>query len=143
LCQKVVDDIDFVLSQPKEKAAQYLSQRVPVLIGRGRIAEAAESAQKLTELDPQSGGSLYNAACGFALCSEAVFAECDEPSKKERAQADRYAARAIQLLGQCRDTGYFENPENVDWAEKDSDLNSLRKRPEFQSLMQSFGAETP
>jgi len=138
LCQKVVDDLDFVLSQPKAKAVQYLCQRVPVLTGRGRLAEAAESAEKLSELDPHSGGSLYNAACGFALCSDAVCSESGEPSDEERAQADRYAARAIQLLGQCRQAGYFETPEKVDWAQKDSDLDSLRKRPEFQALIQSL-----
>ena len=138
LCQKVVDDLDFVLSQPKAKAVQYLPQRVPVLIGRGRLAEAAESAERLAELDPHSGGSLYNAACGFALCSDAIYAESGEPSDEERAQADRYAARAIQLLEQSRQAGYFATPEEVDWAQKDSDLDSLRKRPEFQALIQSL-----
>jgi len=137
LCQKVVDDIDFVLSQPKEKATEHLYQRVPVLISRGRLAEAVESAEKLAELDPQNGGSLYNAACGFALCFAAGQQEdiASQPSHQQKAQAERHAIRAVQLLEQARSLGYFNDPERTAWLKEDPDFDSLRTRPDFEEWM--------
>ena len=143
LCHKVVEDIDFVLSHPREKAAQYLSQRVPVLISRGRLAEAVESADKLAELDPQNGRSLYNAACGFALCFAAARQEdaTDEPSGEVKGQAERYASRSIRLLEQARAIGYFNDPKRTDWLKEDTDFDSMRKRPEFEEWIRSLGSQ--
>jgi len=143
--EKVVNDIDFVLSQSKEEAIQYLGQRVPVLIARRRVADAAESAAKLAELDAENGGSLYNAACGFALCFAAVRQEAaaDEPPDEQEVSAERYATRSVQLLEQVRSTGYFDDPENIDWLKEDPDFDSLRKRPDFKELVRSLESQEP
>ncbi|MBC8874800.1 MAG: protein kinase [Planctomycetes bacterium] len=108
------------------------------LANQGRHVDAAKAAEELAELDPKNGSYLYNAACGLALCANAVCSDSADARDREGTLADRYAARAVQLLEQSRDAGYHGTPENADWAKEDPDLDSLRKRPEFQAFIQSL-----
>jgi hypothetical protein len=57
----------------------------------------------------------------------------------ERAkQARAYADRAIELLGEAIAKGF----ENAALMQKDTDLASLRSRPDFQQLVQELEAKT-
>jgi serine/threonine-protein kinase len=86
--------------------------------------EAKEVAQASTSMD-----TLYAAACVFALSTAAVQGNAEK--------AEEYAGQAVQLLRQAVAKGF----KNVEHMKKDSDLEPLRSRPDFQELLRDL--ETP
>jgi tetratricopeptide (TPR) repeat protein len=107
------------------------------LLARGQHASAAAAAEELARLATAGVPDFYNAACLAARC--VPLAEKDEElaAEKRREQADTYAARAVALLGEAVKRG-FTDAEKV---RRDSDLSSLRARPEFQKLVQEMAKE--
>jgi serine/threonine protein kinase/Flp pilus assembly protein TadD len=73
----------------------------------------------------------YNVACIYALCSTRV---------QDVAEPDKYPARAVALLRQARETGFFKYPAKVALLKKDSDLDPLRDRADFQMLLAELEA---
>jgi tetratricopeptide (TPR) repeat protein len=120
--QGAVDSLDFALKQPAEQVPQLLYLRAAVLARRGRHAEAAEAANRLAALKPKDGVSLYNAACGFALCVAA---------SDDKALQARYAERSLALLRQAFAAGYTD----VVHIEHDKDLDALRGREDFRAFL--------
>jgi serine/threonine-protein kinase len=89
------------------------------------------------------GKTRYNLACIYSLCS-AVARDDDRLSNDERgALCERYAARAMELLGEARSVGYFDTTGYLEAMNQDRDLDPLRSRPDFQllSLDLAFPAE--
>ena len=64
----------------------------------------------------------YNSAC--------VLARAMSLTKDDSART-RLANRAMELLGQARQTGFFKLPKNVELFKKDTDLDSLRQLKQF------------
>jgi tetratricopeptide (TPR) repeat protein len=104
-------------------------------LGRGRLLrkqrknddalKALQEAVKIGETNPfalDKPHSTYELACALALCSALV----DEPEPKEH-----YAQQAIAALNKAVREGWG----NVAWMEKDPDLDALRGRTEFTSLL--------
>lgn len=77
----------------------------------GRIADGLKMDRKLVRLQPDNATAHYNLACSLAL-------------SKRPAEAFATLTRAIAL-------GY----DDADWMVNDPDLAPLRKRPEFQTLL--------
>jgi tetratricopeptide (TPR) repeat protein len=103
-------------------------RRTMFRLGRaGTLARAGKHAEASAEADALAGGKdasprlLYDAACVYALASAAADASLGE----------RYAARAVELLGRAIDRGY----KDAKHLQKDSDLDRLRPRPDFQKLL--------
>jgi tetratricopeptide (TPR) repeat protein len=90
----------------------------------------ADEIEAILEGEPPSPGLLYNAACGYALAAGRV-----QDQRKET-----YAARAIALLGQAREKGFFNDPANVVLLHKDTDLDALRSRADFQQFLAELQA---
>lgn len=78
----------------------------------GRIADGLKMDRKLVRLQPDNATAHYNLACSLAL-------------SKRSAEAFAALAQAIAL-------GY----EDAEWMASDPDLEPLRKRPEFGSLLE-------
>ena len=136
LCQlapRAIEDLDVALSQTAELVPQLLYARIAVLARHGRHADVAATAEKLAELKPKGAPSLYDAACGYSLCVAAVAAgkKPEQLSTDEAALREKYAARAIELMRQAVQGGWT----NVEHMKKDTDLDPLRERPDFQKLL--------
>jgi tetratricopeptide (TPR) repeat protein len=132
---RAMASLDFALAQPKAQVPRLLSARSRVLARRGQHAEAAITADKLAALQPVAAGNVYNAACGLAQCAAAA----GRPPKPDPALVERYAARAVALLGQAQAGGYFKDPAKIELLKIDKDLDPLRARADFQKLATAVG----
>jgi tetratricopeptide (TPR) repeat protein len=77
----------------------------------GRIADGLKMDRKLVRLQPENATAHYNLACSLAL------------SKR--------LPEAITVLAQSIALGY----DDAEWMANDPDLAALRKRPEFNTLV--------
>lgn len=81
---------------------------------QGRIADGLKMDRKLVKLQPHNATAHYNLACSLAL-------------SKRKTDALRELQHAVKL-------GY----KDFDWMQQDPDLDALKHRPEFQSLLQTL-----
>ena len=88
--------------------------------------KTAELWEKLRRTDPRS---LYNAACYRAVTAAVLRASDKSPAAAQEARAE--ADRAMAWLKQAIAAGY----NNVALMKKDSDLDALRDRADFQELL--------
>ncbi len=94
---------------PDDARAHYLG--AGILCQLGERARGLEWAQRALATDPEETSIIYNVGCVYALSGETEKAiDCLE---KATAQGDWYKG----------------------WAQKDSDLDSLRSNPRFQALL--------
>jgi tetratricopeptide (TPR) repeat protein len=100
------------------------------------LARMGDHARATTEVVgvSQSAPNLYNSACVYAL-SSAARQDTNRPPAGWEATAAGYAARAVALLDQARQAGYFEAPANLKNLVSDPDLDPLRSRADFRLLM--------
>jgi tetratricopeptide (TPR) repeat protein len=77
----------------------------------GKKKEGLEWAERALTIDPEDPGVRYNVACLFAL--------------------EGQTEKAITCLEEAFQAGFA----NIEWVEKDPDLDSLRDDPRFQALL--------
>jgi serine/threonine protein kinase len=111
-------------------------QRAGIRLGRACAVVRVEPMKAVAEAEAVLQGNppssqFYNAACVYALSSAQV---------REAALSDQYAARAVALLRQAQEKGYFNAPARVEHMKKDADLESLRGRTDFQELLAEIAA---
>jgi tetratricopeptide (TPR) repeat protein len=85
---------------------------------QGRIADGLKMDRRLVRLQPANATAHYNLACSLALCRR----------KKDALHALR---KAVKL-------GY----RDFDWMQQDPDLEVLKRRPEFQQLLEQLKPES-
>jgi serine/threonine protein kinase/tetratricopeptide (TPR) repeat protein len=113
------------------------SKRAQVRLERACMMARVEPVKAVAEADavlqgsPSSPVLFYDAACVYALSSARI---------QEAALSDQYAARAIALLRQAREKGYFNASAQAEHVKKDADLDSLRGRADFQKLLAEIAA---
>ena len=141
-------DMEFVLAQTPELAAQLLFYRGSGLVELGNHASAAESGEKLVELkvpddQPDARGlNLYSAACLLSLASGAAAKDEDLAEADRTALVDKYAVRAMELLTEARTAGWFQEAKNIAHAkDTDADLAPLRDRDDFKQLVKELEEE--
>ncbi|MBX9627065.1 MAG: hypothetical protein K2X82_24905, partial [Gemmataceae bacterium] len=105
-------------------AADLTAQRdlMMSLARTGGHGEAVEMAEAVRAKLPKDPGALVDIACCYAVSSAAVPAGADR---------DRYAAKALEALGQAIDAGYGDKVN----LETEPDLDGVRVRPEFKALV--------
>jgi len=122
--------------------------RAGVLARLGKHAEAVSEAEEVVEAvrhgdaqqpaDRATGGTLYDAACVHALASAGVRRNTSlTPSEREE-RAEALAHRAVELLMLARDTDFFAAPGVINHMKADTDLDSLRSRPEYKKLLDTL-----
>jgi serine/threonine protein kinase/Flp pilus assembly protein TadD len=94
---------------PDDARALYLG--AGILCQLGERARGLEWAQRALLMDPEETSILYNVGCVYALAGE--------------------ADKSIDCLAKAMDRGDWYKG----WAQKDSDLESLRNNPRFQALL--------
>jgi eukaryotic-like serine/threonine-protein kinase len=101
-------------------------QRAVSLARAGEHARATAEADALADSKDVTIATLYDAACIHALSSAAA--------RQDAKQADRYAARAVALLLRAIQKGW----NDAEHIGKDSDLDPLRQRDDFQKLIRDL-----
>ena len=130
---EAVEDWDRVipLSQPRVQHGNRLS-RAEAQIRAGQVEAALKEADELSDLD----GSRWAAIGRYRIAALYAYASGLPESPP------RCADRAMELLKRAIDTG-FKTPENITKMADDHDLDPLRERDDFRSLMKSIGAPEP
>jgi hypothetical protein len=104
---------------------------VRTLLDLGAHGAAADAAGELGRAAVEPGNDAYSAAC--FLCRCVPLAEHDAKLSEARRQdrARTYADGAVGMLRQAVANGY----KDVARLKKDTDLDPLRARPDFQNLL--------
>jgi hypothetical protein len=89
----------------------------------------------LTGKNGASGDILYNGACVFALSSTAVLKDKKLVQAERENLAEKYSARALKLLEKANATGFFAAPSALENLKNYNDLDSLRSRQDFKTLL--------
>jgi len=105
------------------------SLRALALAGVGDHVQATREADEVAAAKEATGPLLHDIACVFSLASRAVK---DDAKLKES-----YATRAVELLQQAVQKGY----QDVAHMKKDTDLDPLRQREDFQKLIRELEAK--
>jgi serine/threonine protein kinase/Tfp pilus assembly protein PilF len=94
--------------------------------------KAVAEAEAVLQDGPPSSNLLYDAACVYALSAA---------RSRDAAATDQYAARAVALLQQARQKGYFDSSRRIEQMTKDPGLvEPLRGRADFRKLLAELEA---
>jgi serine/threonine protein kinase len=110
-----------------------------MLVDLGDHAAAADAAAQFTQTAIDPRGDIYHAACILARCVALAERDTDLSLAQRKEQADAYADRAMDTLRRALQNGY-KDAANM---KKDSDLDPLRARPDFQRLLAELEATAP
>jgi len=106
-------------------------RRCLALAHLGDHGQATALASELAEGKSLKGDLLYDLARVFAISSACAPYASTPPDKTERDKlAERYAVRAVQLLGKAFDNGFTEQKR----LKTDTDFDPLRERPDFKEV---------
>jgi serine/threonine protein kinase/Tfp pilus assembly protein PilF len=109
----------------------HLSLLTAVHAGLLEQADAVRTAETCRDLGYDAPADAYDAACGLSLCVPAVAKhdKLDEKGRKDAAQF--YSDAAMKFLREAVSKGY----KDVTHMKKDTDLDPLRQREDFQKLV--------
>jgi tetratricopeptide (TPR) repeat protein len=109
----------------------HLNCLIRVHAGLLEQAEAAGAAETCRNLGWDAPGDAYDAACFLSLCIP-IVAKHDNLDDKQRKEAAKfYSEAAMKLLCEAVGKGY----KDAAHMKKDTDLNPLRQRADFQNLL--------
>jgi serine/threonine protein kinase len=117
----------------QRKLAEALLRRLRINIDE--YAKALESGKIEVVLKANPGRLLYVLARYYALGSASVEHEPDLGATLRQQLADQFGERAVKLLRQAGNLGYFQNPDHIAQFLRDDDFNSLRSRADFKKLL--------
>lgn len=115
---------------PPARRKVFQTQLGRALALAGEPAQAIPIAEELLRGTP-SGDDCYDAACIFSLCAK---------STNEQQVAKKHQDRALALLQEAEKKGRFATESIRADAAKDTDLDPLRSRPEFQDWWKKLNA---
>jgi tetratricopeptide (TPR) repeat protein len=118
---------------------QYRLGRALAVAGQGGHARAAREAE---EVAAKAGGNGYDcllAARTFAFCLSAAERDGKLQAAERAALTARYAARAVGLLRQARQAGYFATAAGRAEIDTNEYLKPLRARDEFKAFLAEPG----
>jgi tetratricopeptide (TPR) repeat protein len=102
-------------------------QRALSLVRGAEPARAVAEANDLAAAKEASDAVLYD---GARVCSLASAERTADANMK-----DQYALQAVAFLRQAQAKGYFKDPARVEHLKKDTDLEPLRSRADYQQLL--------
>ncbi len=125
--QEAVAAWDHVLTKEEPATVQTQLRRL-VCLCHEKPAEAIAEAASLTadaQL-PKDAGSLFYSARIHATASVRL---------SEKSDQEQAAGTAMKVLQSLQEAGFFKLSENMEVLKTHADLNPLRERPDFQSLL--------
>jgi tetratricopeptide (TPR) repeat protein/tRNA A-37 threonylcarbamoyl transferase component Bud32 len=126
---EVVARLDAIEKQPPPLRPAILSAVAQAHVRRKQPAQAVAAADRLAQVADKPD-EFYNAACVFAL----LVPLTDKPEEQ-----DKNAARSVVLLKQAIAKGY----KDAAHMKQDRDLDALRERDDFKSLLKEVEAKPP
>src|SRR5262249_1575594 len=102
-------------------------------------ATATRSSKTDLRREGQPGALLYSLARVYAATSAVFRRDADLPRADRDRLAERYAARAVQLLESARGDDYFDSADTRRKLGQDRELDPLRKRADFKRLLGRVG----
>jgi serine/threonine-protein kinase len=119
------------------------AMRAFALARAGDHARAAAEAEALEGRPEVTDDGRYNLACVWALAAGPARADSRLPADHRQPLAERYAARAVAVLGKLRAQGYFRDATHARDLAEDPDLQALRGRPDFRRLLEKTTNNKP
>ena len=113
----------FEIGNGSESQKLYLAVIVAAELGQG-TDEALERLEAALKNQPQDSELHYDAACAYALASQAV-------ARKDQARSKSLSERALSLLRKAIENGYADYRH----MQEDADLDPLRELPAFADIM--------
>jgi serine/threonine protein kinase/tetratricopeptide (TPR) repeat protein len=107
------------------------------LVDLGDHSAAAQTVEQVVEAVVQPARDFNEAACLLAGCVPLAEKDAKLPPDKRRELARKYADRAVELVRQAVRHGY----KDVESIKKDSALDPLRARADFQKLLAELEAQ--
>jgi tetratricopeptide (TPR) repeat protein len=101
----------------------------------GEHVQATAEIETLLVEGHVQGRNLYMFAYLHSLCSAAAANDASLSPAEQVNLADQYGGRAVELLRKAEAAGYFQDPGRLAHMKEDKDLNAIRSRPDFQSLL--------
>lgn len=118
-----------------------------------RSAEPVRAAAELDDMRREPANQLasrfnarlvlYNAACTYCQCAEAARSNAKLPAPEREKLAGRYLDSAMDLLKTVNSAGFFKTADGKEFLQRDTDLNALRQREDFKTLLRELGVEAP
>ena len=124
------------LSPPPQRAVQ--TGRALGLVRAGESALATRAADELLAAPKPPAGTLYDAACVFALAAAGAAKDENLPPSERSSRAERFAAEAVARLRRSAELGHFKPAGRVPHLKQDPDLQSLRERADYRAFVQSL-----
>jgi hypothetical protein len=113
-------------------------QRALALAHEGHHVQAVAEVHDLTERKEVNAARLYDLACVCALALAAAHQDTKLPQAQRDQLGEEYAVRAIELLAKAQTAGHFKDRTKVEHLKKDTDLDGLRGRDDFQELVDAL-----
>jgi serine/threonine-protein kinase len=133
---EAVRDCDQALALDNGKDRTHIRRmRAPILARAGEHARAVAEVDDLVRDKTASAEVLYDLACVCGLAAAAVRDDQRLATDERARLAERYGARAMELLRQVRDAGFFKTKARADQLNDDTDLAAVRSRADFQTLV--------
>jgi tetratricopeptide (TPR) repeat protein len=120
-----------------------LLTRADLLARSGDHRRAAAEADDLARDRSLGTSDRYNLACVLSLAAAAASADGKLSMAERNRLAERYGARAVELLRQLHATGMFKNSADLALLKKDTDLDAIRSRADFRKLLAEPGGKEP
>ena len=122
------------LSEGRPDAVMQQYRAMP-LAYLGEHARAAAGMEAVIAGQKPEPTVLFDFACAYGTAALAVAADAALPTPDREALAERYAARAVELLTIVEGTGYFAAPNRgVGWLRR-WEFDRLAPRPDFQRVV--------
>jgi serine/threonine-protein kinase len=116
--------------------------RDKILVGRlvsltmlGEYTRAAEEVQNLTDRARLVPIDLRVLVWLHGAWSDMARRDTRLAAAERQANAERWGAEAVRILRQSHTAGHFTAAADFQWLEKNSDLDVLRRRADFQALL--------
>ena len=102
--------------------------------------EMATSQVEAILSDASEPGHWYDAARVYAIAAASII-DNDMVAKSQQDQAQRYEDRAMQLLAEASERGYFHHLTKVASLETEEDFSAFKKKRAFISMLRQLKEE--
>lgn len=122
---------------------EVLERKLSLALARGgRHQEATTLAGRLVQ-SRTNNDARYDLCCTFAISSGAAKRDTRLDRIERRNLSNRYAGRALRILGDLARSDYFAGEKHQRQLVADPDLFPLHHRDDFRTLVAAFGINIP
>jgi serine/threonine protein kinase len=128
--------------QSQPEASEIRGNRALALAHLGEHTRATAEVKAMQATGREPAFSLYNFACVYSVSVRAVGNDPALSPPERTKLADEYGACAVEFLAKMRLAGIFQSRGVLEYLKKDTDMEPLQPRADFQALLKNLEAET-